>query len=33
MNGKTILEVVLEAANDAKVDKETMDKLETLASS
>jgi putative transcriptional regulator len=31
MNGKTIMEVVLEAANDAKVDKVTMDKLEALA--
>jgi putative transcriptional regulator len=31
MNGKTIMEVVLEAANDAKVEKVTMDKLETLA--
>src|ERR1035437_2256618 len=31
MNGKTIMEVVLEAANDAKVDKVTMDKLEMLA--
>jgi putative transcriptional regulator len=31
MNGKTIMEVVLEAASDAKVDKVTMDKLEALA--
>lgn len=31
MNNKTIMEVVLEAANDAKVDKITMDKLEALA--
>ena len=31
MDGKTILEVVLEAANDAKADKVTMSKLETLA--
>jgi len=31
MNGKSIIEVVLEAANDAKVDKITMDKLKTLA--
>lgn len=31
MNGKTIMEVVLEAANDAKVDKVTMNKLEALA--
>jgi putative transcriptional regulator len=31
MNGKTIMEVILEAASDAKVDKVTMDKLEALA--
>ncbi len=31
MDGKTVMEVVLEAANDAKVDKITMDKLEALA--
>ena len=31
MDGKTIMEVILEAASDAKVDKVTMDKLETLA--
>jgi putative transcriptional regulator len=31
MNGKTITEVVLEAAKDANADKVTMDKLETLA--
>lgn len=31
MDGKTIMEVVLEAASDAKVDKVTMDKLEALA--
>src|ERR1700704_2228493 len=31
MDGKTIMEVVLEAANDAKVDKITMDKIEMLA--
>ncbi|HEX4774459.1 MAG TPA: helix-turn-helix domain-containing protein [Candidatus Saccharimonadales bacterium] len=31
MDGKTIMEVVLEAANDAKADKITMDKLESLA--
>lgn len=31
MNDKTIMEVVLEAARDAKVDKVTMDKLEALA--
>ena len=31
MDGKTIMEVVLEAANDAKVDKITMNKLEALA--
>jgi putative transcriptional regulator len=31
MNGKTIMEIILEAANDAKVDKVTMDKLEMLA--
>lgn len=30
MNGRTIMEVVLEAANDARVDKITMDKLEAL---
>jgi hypothetical protein len=30
MNGKTIMEVVLEAANDARVDKVTMNKLEAL---
>ena len=33
MDGKTILEVVLEAANDAEVDEEIMDKIEALASS
>jgi putative transcriptional regulator len=31
MDGKTIMEVVLEAASDAKVSKVTMDKLEALA--
>lgn len=31
MDGKTIMEVVLEAASDAKIDKVTMDKLEALA--
>jgi putative transcriptional regulator len=31
MNGKTIMEVVLEAAKDAKADKVTLDKLESLA--
>jgi putative transcriptional regulator len=31
MNGKTIMEVVLEAANDANFDKVTMKKLEALA--
>jgi putative transcriptional regulator len=31
MNGKTITEVVLEAAKDANADKVTMSKLETLA--
>ena len=31
MDGKTIMEVVLEAASDAKVGKVTMDKLEALA--
>jgi putative transcriptional regulator len=31
MDDKTIMEVVLEAANDAKVDKVTMDKIESLA--
>jgi putative transcriptional regulator len=31
MNGKTIMEVVLEAANDAKFGKITMDQLQTLA--
>jgi putative transcriptional regulator len=31
MDNKTIMEVVLEAANDAKADKITMDKLEALA--
>jgi putative transcriptional regulator len=31
MNGKTITEVVLEAARDSNADKLTIDKLETLA--
>lgn len=31
MNGKSIIEVVLEAAKDAKADKITMDRLEALA--
>jgi putative transcriptional regulator len=31
MDGKTIMEVVLEAANDAKFDKVTMDQLQALA--
>src|SRR5882672_206718 len=31
MNGKTIIDVVLEAARDAEADKVTMDKLELLA--
>ena len=31
MNGKIIMEVVLEAASDAEVDKVTMDKLEAQA--
>lgn len=31
MNGKTIMEVVLEAAQDARVDKITMAKLEDCA--
>jgi hypothetical protein len=33
MNGKSITEVVLEAAKDAKADKETMATIEALASS
>ena len=31
MDGKSIMEVVLEAANDANVDKITLNKLEALA--
>jgi putative transcriptional regulator len=31
MDKKTIMEVVLEASNDAKFDKVTMDQLETLS--
>lgn len=31
MNDKTIMEVILEAAEDAKVDKVTMNKIENLA--
>lgn len=31
MDNKTIMEVILEAANDAKVDKITMKRLEALA--